>query len=520
MTLDQNIITDMGILSNEVYDVRNKYFTFNNDGTRVESKIITANGTYTIIDSANTATSMQALLLKAPDGSFVIAFRGTQEFGDVITDLLIGVSSLFTGTITAFNAQRPDAMAFVQKALNNQKYNITASNLTLTGHSLGGILAQSLASVNGYDAYTFNALGTSGLTRFEGASGQNILNLSYTDGGILNGDPLSNALTFLGNQQVGAVLPMIGENFSLGAHSMDYMNMVIRLYNNVLENFTSDTTYLEVTRAYVENDRLKSFFGYSYEKTNQYFFTDTNVLDGSASNLSFNFLRDLTNTQIADQAKNDAAVLFALIKLNGFSVTGNLTSYTGLNMADYSSLYIEDRSLLLYHMLDPINHSLGNWYIKDYEHNFSVGGDGANFDNPQILFGYDKADTLSGDIEADHLYGGKGDDVLIGNDGNDYLEGGTGFDTYIAGNGDIVKDDVDNKGRVIFDNIDLTGIKYQIKENYEDDDFIYEEQGNTLLVTIKEGGGSITIENWNSTTKEGLGIKLEKAGDIEISVTN
>ncbi|MDO9179577.1 MAG: calcium-binding protein, partial [Agitococcus sp.] len=140
--------------------------------------------------------------------------------------------------------------------------------------------------------------------------------------------------------------------------------------------------------------------------------------------------------------------------------------------------------------------------------------------NGIVILGGKGNDKLTGTDYKDRLFGGNDNDILYGVDGDDYMEGGAGFDTYIAGNGDIVKDDVDNQGRVIFDNIDLSGIKYQIKENYEDDDFIYEEQGNTLLVTIKEGGGSITIENWNSTTKEGLGIKLEKAGDIEISVTN
>ncbi len=518
-TLDKNIITDMGILSNEAYDDYGQYFVFDENGKRLNSTIKTPNGTYTIIDSADTSTSMQALLLKAPDGSFVIAFRGTKEVGDVVTDLLIGVSSLFTATITAFNAQRPDAIAFVQKALDNPDYNIDKSNLTLTGHSLGGILAQSIASVNGYDAYTFNALGTSGLTRFEGASGQNILNLSYTDGGILNGDPLSNALTFLGNQQVGAVLPMIGENFSLGAHSMDYMNMVIRLYNNVLENFTSDTTYLEVTRAYVENDRLKSFFGYSYEKTNQYFFTDANVLDGSASNLSFNFLRDLTNTQIADQAKIDTAVLFALIKLNGFAVEGTLSSYNTLNLAKYSTQYIEDRSLMLFHMLDPVARPVGDYYFEDMGYEVHLGSEGIFIKNPEVLFGTDTSDVLEGNEKEDHLFGMDGEDTLNGNEGDDYLEGGTGndilkggqgYDKYIAGNGDTIMDS-DGKGAVYFIKEYLTGGEKNAGTGCEGDEYhgnggTYTLKDKRLTFVKDETGETLTI---NEFTNGQLGITLE-----------
>jgi hypothetical protein len=79
MTFEQTI-TDMGILSNEVYN--NKYLEYKVvDGKKeyANAFITTANGTYTIIDSEDTLNSMQALLLKAPDGKFVIAFRGTQE---------------------------------------------------------------------------------------------------------------------------------------------------------------------------------------------------------------------------------------------------------------------------------------------------------------------------------------------------------------------------------------------------------------------------------------------------------
>lgn len=39
MELNETIITDMGILSNEVYnDQGQKYFEFNEDGTRVRKK--------------------------------------------------------------------------------------------------------------------------------------------------------------------------------------------------------------------------------------------------------------------------------------------------------------------------------------------------------------------------------------------------------------------------------------------------------------------------------------------------
>ncbi len=315
-TLNETIITDMGILSNEVYN-NEKYFTFKQSGQREYNEIVTFNGTYTIIDSTDnpndpntihSSTGLDALLLRAPDGQYVIAFRGTQEGVDILVDLTIFLTSLATGTGIAWNAQRSDAEKFVAKMIKD--YNISSSNLALTGHSLGGILAQTIASTQNLEAYTFNALGTTGLTRFENPNGTNILNLSYTDDGFLNGDPLSNAATFFGNQQVGEVLPMIGEDLGFGAHGMDYMNAVIATYNFILESFISETTYRDVTQAYLENSRLDGFFGNTYEKTNQYLFTDVNISTGSS--LSFNFLNDLTASQIEQQAKSDRAVLFAI----------------------------------------------------------------------------------------------------------------------------------------------------------------------------------------------------------------
>lgn len=449
MELNKTIITDMGILSNEVYnDQGQKYFEFNEDGTRVKNTIATVNGTYTIIDSTDipsdidansmhSITGMEALLLRAPDGSFVIAFRGTEtKFDDILTDFTIFLTSLVTGTGIAWNAQRSDAELFVSDMIRKHSQDgLTASNLTLTGHSLGGILAQTIASTQNLEAYTFNALGTTGLTRFENPNGTKILNLSYSDDGLLNGDPLSNAATFWGNQHVGEVLPMIGEDLGLGAHGMGYMNAVIATYNFILENFISAITYRDVTHAYLENGRLDSFFSNTYEKTNQYLFTDVNI--GTGSSLSFNFFNYLTASQIEQQAKDDRAVLFALIKLNGFAIEGTLDSYNKLNLADYSSMYIQERSLMLFDMLDPDDtRPVRDNYFEDIGYDGHFGSKGIFSKNPEIIFGSDQTDIMTGSSKADYLFGMDGNDILIGDDGDDYLEGGKGTDIFFGGTGD------------------------------------------------------------------------------------
>ena len=135
-----------------------------------------------------------------------------------------------------------------------------------------------------------------------------------------------------------------------------------------------------------------------------------------------------------------------------------------------------------------------------------------------VIYGSSGNDVLRSKDTTDAIYGGGGNDVLIGGNQADTLKGGAGFDTYISANGDTIEDS-DSKGKVLFDSIDLTGVKTKLTntELYEDDDFVYEEAGDTLLVIKKQGGDSISIKNWSNKS---LGIELSDTNDIEVSITD
>jgi hypothetical protein len=117
---------------------------------------------YTIVEFKNSPTTveifeeniirgsdMQALLLEEKgSGDKVIAFRGSEGLFDFVAGEVI-----FEGDIPN---QMVDAMTWVEGLKVKGELD---GGATVTGHSLGGSLAQLIAYVNGYEAYTYNAIG-------------------------------------------------------------------------------------------------------------------------------------------------------------------------------------------------------------------------------------------------------------------------------------------------------------------------------------------------------------------------
>lgn len=92
---------------------------------------------------------LYAALFQSPDGKNVLAFRGTEpeEGSDIITDICLG---------TGNDASQLHSALDYYDDLRSWGY----SNITLTGHSLGGGLANYVSVLRGVKAYTFNAPST------------------------------------------------------------------------------------------------------------------------------------------------------------------------------------------------------------------------------------------------------------------------------------------------------------------------------------------------------------------------
>lgn len=119
---------------------------------------------YRAIDHSDTSSGFQATAYERMDThEVIIAYRGTEFDREPLKDGGVDAGMVFTG----INAQTPDAVAFTQRVLDRVKeaeaFNHKHIDVTVTGHSLGGTLAEINAAKFGLHGETFNAYGAAGL---------------------------------------------------------------------------------------------------------------------------------------------------------------------------------------------------------------------------------------------------------------------------------------------------------------------------------------------------------------------
>lgn len=120
---------------------------------------------YQAIDYADDAlTGFQATAYQRTDThEIIIAFRGTEFDRQPVRDGGVDAGMVLAGV----NAQTPDALAFTQRIMDRAKELEQRGgqpvNVTVTGHSLGGTLAEIAAAKYGLKGETFNSYGAAGL---------------------------------------------------------------------------------------------------------------------------------------------------------------------------------------------------------------------------------------------------------------------------------------------------------------------------------------------------------------------
>lgn len=164
-------------------------------------KVFLGGVTYRPFDHADDPSSgFQATAYRRIDtGETVIAYRGTEFDREPVRDGFVDAGMALAG----INAQAPAAHAFTQRVMAQAKAYAASNNLplnvTVTGHSLGGTLAQLQAHKFGLKGETFNAFGAAGLLHGVPEGGAQVINH------VRAGDAVSAASAHFGEVRIYAV---------------------------------------------------------------------------------------------------------------------------------------------------------------------------------------------------------------------------------------------------------------------------------------------------------------------------
>ena len=108
-----------------------------------------------------------------------------------------------------------------------------------------------------------------------------------------------------------------------------------------------------------------------------------------------------------------------------------------------------------------------------------------------IVLTRDGVRYLYGEASNDNLYGQNGDDVLAGGTGDDYLEGGLGSDTYVYNKGD----GHDTINQCTY-SVDGGTDRLKFGEGITSEDIEIIRRGNDVTFSLKDGTGSVLVQNW------------------------
>ena len=405
------------------------------DFTNQVGKVV--NDKYKIIDiSKDSLTGFYAVLFQnTQTDEFTISFRGTNDLFDI---------SSWYGEKTP---QYYDAVKFVADTL--ERNNINKSNLTFTGHSLGGILTAQLSvefSVKGYAYNPFgaNLLGYDDYKKYADIikkwSDNNIYTISYQDEGILNGDILSNLLTNLAGSHIGNFIPILGKDKgfnAIGGHSITTLNDAIKEYNEIVKKFDNSCRYEDITNMYLSTAIIH---GNGYEKVKEEF-TKLGVYGANDNSLHLNVITPTSSvTSIFSGSNLSTPALYALVNLNPFIVSGvNSNAYAELEKykAEYSENYVSDKAKMFKALMDTPK--VGSYY-DDYETGKKISyytsvtdpdsTDEYNLTDTAYTFGTNKNDIVTASVgKANRIYTLAGDDTITLTSSSNYIEAGSGNDT-------------------------------------------------------------------------------------------
>lgn len=436
------------------------------------------------------------LLQNRITGEKVLAIAGTDPTSvpDLLTD---AINIALLGSIVGM-PQYISLLQFYQE-LRTAELLTASEQFAVTGHSLGGFLAQAFA-VNFSDvvtaAYTYNAPGFVGalgqLLDFLGAPGElpavTITNVRAQEGisvtaglGITIGattnvriepDPLqfgNHSIARLSDSlAVQAMLERLDPGLTQSA-----ANVLVQ--SATIDNDASLESLLdEVRRMLLGNSVIATSVGdrdalYANLET----VIDALADDGHLHTLAGGLRVGVVSSVLETEARSEFSALLALAMLSTVVLRGNspanqelLSTTLGAIHADLYDLWVADQELTPEQRASGLANFSDQWLadraemlslvvqgnIADTTNILSIAGSSwiattyhdttsgtqittGGGGGRRIEFGSDANEILNGGAGHDSIYGGGGDDGIWGGAGNDYLEGSDGNDTLYGEDG-------------------------------------------------------------------------------------
>lgn len=447
-------------------------------GQTIDRSIPPSGQEYEVLDVLDHESGYYGVIFKNNDtGEIIVAHCGTEfdgEHADKIRDLLLTDGQM---ALIDVNQQRNPAILLVERALALAASDPDNPSVSVTGHSLGGALAQITAAEFGLYGETFNGYGAA--AQIEGAAaGANVVN----------------------HVRVTDIVAAAAEHFG-----------EVRVY--ATEN-DADLVVLPDVLTTDEMGGINALLGHLPGATHsaEQFYRDSEELE-------FILDQEHIDKYQADRLWYDAHRATIRFLASSFNAIGGIN----LGFAESSGLGYLWNPLLAF-LRDRAEVMDGRVFLGTGEDDQRVGtaavdymsgrggadllsGGGGN----DWIYGGDGEDVLRGEGGVDHLYGEAGDDYLNGGAGRDYLYGGEGNDQYdfsisdfhaVPGSSDLISDS-DGEGMLTIDGVQMA-VGDRIAGNTWlslDGNFRMSisdmSVGRMLVIEHIETGSSILVENWN-----------------------
>ncbi|MDQ1338051.1 MAG: hypothetical protein QG617_1018, partial [Campylobacterota bacterium] len=351
-------------------------------------------------------TGLDAVLFYDRDNNkYVLSIRGTTSASDVFSDILLAKYGAAYDQMSALNS-------FYNQWLLDGIIPI-GTKLDVTGHSLGGVLAQTFAASHPNEVgsvYSYNAPGIGGLSAqaYEtlGISPQNIANSNIVNIYAKEGIEVASGL----GTMIGSVVPVSIDNVDpLSNHRIPYTTESLHIYNMLssIAN-TQDLNLLTSILEHTSNEKALNIVSDVFQSEVSGSVVDkaielTKKWSGDATGLTS--LVDKTSSQLQSKRVEN---IYALLNLNPFAINGNLSAYSNINPADYSDMYMQDRATYLFYILDKdarYGNGTGKDSYKAWDTN-RVALQGTSGD--QVIFGTNNLNNsyqLNGGAGNDRIYG-------------------------------------------------------------------------------------------------------------------